>query len=101
MQEPGARIVRHPSYHHLLPRVARAYHVAANWVHVVEGTVARALYDIKGMLMIMSVPARHAIEVMGNLPREGVWNAGSMLYTISHISVEGIEKTYGSSCTSR
>lgn len=56
MQEPRARIVGHPSYHHLLSRYAGAYYIATNWVHVIEGTVTRALYDIKGMLMIVLVP---------------------------------------------
>jgi hypothetical protein len=55
MQEPRARIVGRPSYHHLLPSVASTYHIAANWIHIIEGTVANcALYDIEGVLMIIS-----------------------------------------------
>jgi hypothetical protein len=53
MQEPRARIVSRPSYHHLLPGVASTYHIAANWVHIIEGTVNDcALYDIEGVLII-------------------------------------------------
>lgn len=51
MQVPRARVVGRPSYHHLLPRVACAYYIAANWVHIIEGAVACALYNIERVLM--------------------------------------------------
>jgi hypothetical protein len=55
MQEPRARIVGRPSYYHLLPSAASAYYIATNWVHIIEGTVACALYDIEGMLIIVII----------------------------------------------
>jgi hypothetical protein len=47
MQEPGARIIGHPPYHHLLASTPSADHIAANGVLVIEGIAVRALYDIK------------------------------------------------------
>lgn len=53
MQEPGARIVGHPSDHHLLPNDPSADHITANGVHVIEGIAVGALYDTEGMPMKM------------------------------------------------
>jgi hypothetical protein len=77
MQEPRTRIVGRPSYHHLLPRVASAYHIATNWVHIIEGTAACALYDIKSVLMII-ISNNHTCQHTVNLPHEGVWDAGKI-----------------------
>jgi len=78
MQEPRARIVGRPSYHHLLPSITSAYYIATNWVHIIEGAVSCALYDIESVLMIIISTNQNVTEVTANLPHEGVLDAGTI-----------------------
>jgi hypothetical protein len=67
MQEPRARIVSRPSYHHLLSSVASTYHIATNWVHIIEAVTVCALYDIEGVLIIIISTNQTCHENQGEL----------------------------------